>query len=193
MKLFFCNLFKVLGIFLIIWTNSFGQIDEIDSIHKVEFKPFSPPVKEVIDNLLFTQAQVFMAPDITGKSHNLLNYRGKTVLLWFWKMDNQVSKNGLNVLSEIKNIYGDKLEIFAFANDKKKELLEYFKDKDINYNIMFNSGVFAEMMYGGNLGFPRLFLINPDGYIVKILSQEYLEKSTDLQKDIYKIIDELKY
>ncbi len=139
MNLLLSNLFKVFAIIIIFSININGQIKEVDSTYKVIFKPFSPPVKAVVDDMLYSQAQVFMAPDINGKSHNLLDYRGKPVLLWFWKSDSQESLRGLNALSEVKNSFGNKIEVFAFANDSKKELLEHFKDRDTNYFVMFNS------------------------------------------------------
>lgn len=191
MNLLFSNLCKVFVIIIIFSINITGQIKEVDSVYKVVFKPFSPPVKAVVDDMLYTQAQVFMAPDIYGKSHNLLNYRGKPILLWFWKPDCQVSLKGLDALGKLKNTFGNKIDIFAFANESKKELLEHFKGESINYYVMFNSNIFAEMMYAGSLGFPRLFLINPDGYIVKILPQEYLELSTNLKEVFYNLVNDL--
>jgi peroxiredoxin len=192
MRLVSKYLFATIGmIFLLFSTNySFCQIKEGDSTYKIKFKSFSPPVSAVIEDMIYSPAKVFQAPDINGRSHNLLSYRGKMVLLWFWKSDCDICIDNLDVLFNVKKNFGDKLELFAFSNDIKTNLVEYFDKKTYNYNVMYNSKVFGEMMYGGSLGYPRLFIINKEGYIVRVLPEEYFSNTTDLSNEIIKMINE---
>jgi thiol-disulfide isomerase/thioredoxin len=118
---------------------------------------------------------VFYAPDIYSKNHNLSEYYGKNVILWFSNVDCIICDDGLEVLSEIKEKQGDKIEVFSFSNDGKRELLEKYKDKIPNFNVMYNSKIFGEMMYAGSLKYPRLFFINKEGYITKVIPAETLK------------------
>ncbi len=183
---------KFLFLYFVISTSiALGQFEMADSTNKVVIKPFSPPVGAVIQNLLYTPAKVFLAPDIFGDNHNLLDYRGKSVVLYFIKKDCASCNEGLKSLNELKNILGENIVIFAFSNESKKKLLEYYKGKRQDYNIMFNSKVFGEMMYAGSLGYPRLFYIDREGYTTKIIPSETFNNSVDIEKLIIKTISDI--
>ncbi len=149
-----------IGVFLF-FSKSEGQIKQADSVNKVKFKPFSPPVRDVISNMLYSEAQVFMAPDIYGKTHNLQESRGKKVILWF--NDQEKDDTYISALQNISDIYKDKLEVFYFSNESKKSLLEKYGDKDYFINIMFSAKMLAEAQYASSLGNPRMFLLDNDG------------------------------
>ncbi len=163
--------------FLFFINISYAQFENVDSINKVIFKKFSPPVSAVVEDMLYTQAQVFEAGDIEGNKHNLLQCRGKTVLIYFWRMDCDVCTKTLFKLDSIKSELGDKIEIFAFADEGKDTLHSFFEGKKMNINLMYKGRMLGEFMYGGSLGYPRLFLINKNGYIVRILPREYFINS----------------
>ena len=177
--------------FVISTSTALGQFEMADSTNKVVIKPFSPPVGAVIQNLLYTPAKVFIAPDIFGVNHNLLDYRGKSVVLYFFNKDCVACNEGLNALGELKKMFGRNIEIFAFSNETKKYLLEFYKDKKQDYNIMFNSKIFGEMMYAGSLGYPRLFYIDKEGYTTKIIPSETFSDSSDAEKLTIKTISEI--
>ncbi len=177
-----------MGVFLF-FSKSEGQIKQADSINKVQFKPFSPPVRDVISNMLYSQAQVFMAPDIYGKTHNLQESRGKKVILWF--NDLEQDDTYISALQNISDLYKDELEVFYFSNESKKSLLEKYGDKDYFINIMFNAKMLADAQYASSLGNPRMFVLDDDGYIVKILPQEHIDQVVDIKSDINGIMKEL--
>lgn len=184
MILLYRNILFILLNSLVFTTAIFGQFERVDSINTVVIKPFTPPVNTVINDLIYSRAKIFYAPDIYSKIHNLSEYSGKDVILWFSDVDCELCDSGLDVLSEIKEKQGDKLEIFSFSNDEKSELIEKYKDKIPNYNVMYNSKIFGEMMYAGSLKYPRFFLINSEGYIVKVLPAETL-----LQSDVKAVLN----
>ena len=165
------------AVFLFFINVSYAQFESVDSINKVIFKKFSPPVSAVVEDMLYTQAQVFEAKDIKGINHNLLQCRGKTVLIYFWKMDCNVCTKTLFKLDSIKSELGEKIEVFAFADESKDVLQSFFEGKNLNINLMYKGKMLGEFMYGGSLGYPRLFLIDKNGYIVRILPKEYFINS----------------
>ncbi len=168
-----------------------GQFEMADSTgNRVVIKPFSPPVGAVIQDLLYSQAKIFLAPDIYGTNHNLLDSRGKSVIVFFTKKDCANCEDGLKALEELKKEFGDKIEIFAFSNDSKNNLLQYYIAKP-DYNVMFNSKIFGEMMYAGSLGYPRLFYINKQGYITKIMPGETFEQTNKIEELILKTVREI--
>jgi len=166
-----------------------SQLNSVDSINKVIIRPFTPPVGAVIQDMMYTQAKIFLAPDIYNKSHNLLNYRGKDVILWFMSTNCENCIVGLEALDIIKEKYGNNIEIFAFSNDKKVNLIKKYQNRQKGFNIMYNSKIFGEMMYAGSLGYPRLFLINKEGYISKVIPEETME--TDVKRVILKLINDI--
>jgi len=178
-------------LFVLLSFRAIGQFEMADSSNRVVIKPFSPPVGAVIQDLLYTQAKVFLAPDIYGVNHNLLNYRGKSVVLYFIKKDCSGCEKGLKALEELKEEFGDRLEIFAFSNDSKKNLLRRYPNIKPSYNAMFNSKIFGEMMYAGSLGYPRLFYINKEGYTTKIIPGEAFEQTNNIRELILKTIREI--
>ncbi len=179
------------AILLFISVSAFSQFEMADSSNRVIIKPFSPPVGAVIQDMLYTQAKVFLAPDIFEKNHNLLNYRGKSVLLYFIKKDCYNCENGLEALKELKKHYGNRIEIFAFSNESKNSLLKAYKHLNPGYNVMFNSKIFGEMMYAGSLGYPRLFYINKEGYTTKIIPEETFDQTSNTKDLILKTIQEI--
>ncbi len=176
------------GVFLF-FGKSEGQIKQADSINKVKFKPFSPPVRDVISNILYSQAQIFMAPDIYGETHNLKESRGKKVILWF--NDLEQDDTYISALQNISDFYKDELEVFYFSNESKRSLLEKYGDKDYFINIMFNAKMLADAQYASSLGTPRMFLLDDDGYIIKILPQEHIDQVVDIKSELGAIIKEV--
>jgi len=165
----------------------FGQFERVDSINTVIIKPFTPPVNAVINDLLYSRAKIFYAPDIYSENHNLTEYLGKNVILWFSEKDCTICDDGLDVLSKLKEDHTENLVIFSFSNEGKTELIEKYKNKIPNFNVMYNSKIFGEMMYAGSLKYPRLFFINEEGYITKVIPAETLKN--DVKFVINKLID----
>ena len=168
----------------------YGQIKQADSIFHYKPKPFTPPVEAVIKGMIYSPAQVFIASDIYGHKHNLASYRGKYVLMWFLDKDCVLCEEGLGMLDSIKTKYGDRIVVFAFFNDSKQQLLDRLKGKKPLYYPMYNSKIFGEMMYAGSLSYPRMFLIDRQGFIIKILPAEFFKSNPDYKKSVIQILDE---
>ncbi len=176
-------------VFLLSFSEVEGQLTQKTSTYKVEFESFSPPVKDVISSVLYSQAQNFMAPDIFGKTHILGESKSKNVILWFSDIETGNTQY-ISALQDLYSKYGEELEVFYFSNDTKKNLLNAYQDKDYFINIMFNSKMLAEAQYESSLGYPRMFLLDEDGYIIKILPKEYIENVSDIGKELDLIIAE---
>ncbi len=174
--------------FIFFFDSGFAQIQEADSVNKVVFQPFSPPVQAVIENMIYTQAKIFEVHDLEGNVQNLLNYRGKFVLIYFWKKDCEECISQLDTISALKDTLGTEIAIFAFADNSKKEIQDFFKTHKYNYHVLYNAKMFGEMMYAGSLGYPRMFFINRDGYIVKILPPEFFYNTANSYSKISGII-----
>jgi len=69
--------------------------------------------------------------------------------------------------------------------------LRQYSNEKPNYNAMFNSKIFGEMMYAGSLGYPRLFYIDKEGYTTKIIPGETFEQTKNIGDLILKTIREI--
>jgi len=161
----------------------------------VEFAKFSPPEQAQIKNYEGFPAEAFLASDTDGTEHFLNDYRGKTVVLWFWSKEDDISMEWLNRMNLLQIQYLEEVKIFGFATEEKPEVQSIIVNNAIVFSNIPNSTVFAEMAYAGDLGLGRMFIIDKAGIIQEVVPRSYFEsKSADeLSPEIDAIIKKIAF
>jgi len=161
----------------------------------VEFESFSPPEKDMISHLKEFPAEAFLAKDSEGKEHFLNDYRGKTVLLFFYSVVDKSSYDWVSQLNLLQIQYIDDLQIFGFAKEERSIIDSAMKDQAIVYPNFPNGTKFGEMAYAGDLGLGRMIFIDSDGIIKEVIPRSWFAK-TNMQEasaGIDKILTSMMY
>lgn len=161
----------------------------------VELEKFTPPEKDIIKSLKGFPAENFLAKDIDGEEHFLGNYKEQTKLLWFWSKDDPISMKWLPILNLVQLQYLDNLKIFGFGHESKEELAPILSHEAIIFSNFPNGTVFGDAVYGGDLGYGRMFFIDPDGVIKEVLPRSFFESHDvkDAAPIVEKIIEKIAY
>jgi peroxiredoxin len=113
-----------------------------------------------------------MAPDFTrtdldGKSLNLRQYRGKVVLLNFWATWCGPCLIEIPTFTAWQNTYrAAGLQVLGISMDDDAAPVKRMYQKDrLNYPVAMGDAELGEL-FGGVLGLPLTYLIDPDGRIV---------------------------
>lgn len=154
----------------------------------VEFEKFSPPTKEMILGLEGSSAAPFMAPDIYGTEHFLGNYKGKDVIIWFWSTEDPISTKQISTLNLIQSRYRETLQVVSFAMEEKEALLQFRKTTPTDFPIIPKSKQFGDVVYAGDLGLSRMFIIDKTGMIKKVLPRQLFETDLDVYSAITNIL-----
>ena len=120
----------------------------------------------------------FTLPDPEGKMVSLDQFRGKWVILDFWGSWCGWCIKGIPELKEAYDKYKGRLEVIGIdCRDDREDWLEAIKKYDLPwvhvYNDMENndSADRVDRAYGIQ-GFPTKIIINPEGYVKKIVVGE---------------------
>lgn len=131
----------------------------------VELENRSPDVQAMVRGFEGSQAIPFLADDVNGVQQSFMDMRGKTVILWFWNNDCPMCHNQIADLNLLKQNHGDKLEIISFSDNTKDEIRQFVQSRPVDFPIIPNSKTLAEGPYGGDLGYPKIFVVDPDGKV----------------------------
>ncbi len=143
----------------------------------VEFDAFTPPTKDLIASLENTEAAPFLATDILGTEQFLGDYKGKNLIIWFWSTTDAISTSQIDQLNLLQSRYRDDLQVISLAEESKTELLDFRRSYPIDFPIIPHGKVLGEAAFGGDLGLGRLFLIDADGIIQKVIPREAFESN----------------
>lgn len=140
-------------------------------------------------------APLFKAPDLEGYTHYLDYYSGFIVILHFWQVYSEGDILQIQSLNKINKEYFDKgVTVLGFAINDVEDITELLKTQDINYPVIPNSREFASDYYGGELGLPRVFLIDKYGIIQKVTTGASYGNPLELYHRLVPFIEEhLKY
>ena len=110
----------------------------------------------------------FTYPDLSGKPTALSSYRGKVVLLDFWATWCVPCREETPHFVELQKKYGDRgLQIIGVSMDDSADPVRpFYQQFRMNYPVVMGTAKTGEQ-YGGVLGLPIAFLIDPEGRIVK--------------------------
>ncbi len=112
-------------------------------------------------------APAFKLQDLSGKIHQLSDYKGKVVVLNFWASWCGPCIQEMPALSELQKNYADKgLKVISIAVDDQKETLLDVKTKvNIDFPVLLDSKSEIKNKYKIS-GFPETFIINREGKLV---------------------------
>ncbi|MGD1091275.1 MAG: TlpA disulfide reductase family protein, partial [Bryobacteraceae bacterium] len=140
------------------------------------------------------RAPSFSIPDSTFKQHDLLDYRGRWLLLDFMRTDCPHCKALSKTFEEMRPRYGAKVATLSIVipPDNMTMVARYLSETKSTTPILFDSGQVAASYFNitptSNGGFdtPHWFAINPSGMIV----HDWGQSSAD-NADWLKELDEL--
>jgi peroxiredoxin len=128
------------------------------------------------------RAPSFTLPDAKMKSYDILDYRGRWLLLDYMKTDRPASKPLTKELEQLKTRLGPKVAILSILlpPDNTVSAAIYVKDTKTTLPILFDSGqtgmwYFKVTPEHPQFDSPHLFLINPQGMLVRDWNQIDIE------------------
>lgn len=147
----------------------------------VELENRSPDILSLVRGYEGYPSIPFQATDINGTTQDLLQMRNdsKTVVLWFWNLDCPKCFEQIDALNLLQEKYKESLQIVSFADDSKEALLASANDRPIGFPIIPNSKTLADGPYGGDLGYPRIFMIDEYGIVKWVFPQQVMKQNFD--------------
>jgi peroxiredoxin len=128
------------------------------------------------------RAPSFSLPDGSLRQHDILDYRGKWLLLDFMKTDCPHCKELSKKLEGVMSRYRGKVEVLGVVlpPDNQQSVAKYIMETKITSSIVFDSSQTAIPYFKATPttpGFdtPHLFAIDPNGMIVKDWGQAGVE------------------
>ena len=129
------------------------------------------------------RAPSFALPDSNMKSYDILDYRGRWLLLDYMKTDGRASKPLSKELGQLKARLGEKVAILQIVlpPDNTATVAKYVADTKTTLPILFDSGqsgmwYFKVTPEHPQFDSPHLFAINPQGMLVRDWTQLDVEK-----------------
>ena len=109
----------------------------------------------------------FTLTDVSGQRLSLSEYRGKVVILDFWATWCAPCKEEIPYFVDMQNRLGPRgLQILGISMDDDERPVRAFQQQfKMNYPVAVGTTQLAEQ-YGGVLGLPITFVIDPQGRIV---------------------------
>jgi peroxiredoxin len=134
------------------------------------------------------RAPSFSLPDTALKQHDLLDYRGKWLLLDFMMTNCPHCKELTGKLEDVKKKFGARMDVLAVVvtpPETQATVAKYVAETKSTAPIVFDQGQVAVSYFRAtpsNPAFdtPHLFAINPQGQIVRDWSQGEMEQPTFL-------------
>src|SRR3982074_3077997 len=128
------------------------------------------------------RAPSFTLPDAKMKSYDILDYRGRWLLLDYMKTDRPASKPLSKELGLLKTRLGAKVAILQIVlpPDNTATVAKYIADSKTTLPILFDSGqsgmwYFKVTPEHPQFDSPHLFAINPQGVLVRDWNQLEIE------------------
>ena len=115
------------------------------------------------------RAPSFSLPDSTGRQYDILDYRGKVLIVDIMKTSCPHCERMTGALEELKKKHGDKVGILSIVNfpeDNPQTAAQYAKQHAMTTPILFDCGsVAAAYMQAASFDTPHVFLIDARGTI----------------------------
>lgn len=129
------------------------------------------------------RAPSFALPDTSLKAYDILDYRGRWLVIDYMKTDRPPSKILSKELDQLKARMGAKVGILAIVlpPDNTSTVAQYISETKTTIPILFDSGQTAMWYFKATpqhpqFDAPHLFVINPQGTIVKDWNQMDIER-----------------
>jgi len=115
------------------------------------------------------RAPSFCLVDTTGQWRDLIDYRGKAVIIEFMQTTCPHCATFATKLQAIQQKYAGKVQVISIAlmpQDNPQTLMEYVKGHNVPYPVLLDMGqVAASYVQTGNLHFPNVYLLDGTGMI----------------------------
>jgi len=115
------------------------------------------------------RAPSFSLPDVTGKQYDILDYRGRVLILDIMKTSCPHCELMTSVLEEIKKKHGERVAVLSVVNfpeDNPQTAAQYAKARKMATPILFDCGsVAAAYLQANSFDTPHVFLIDARGTI----------------------------
>ena len=106
----------------------------------------------------------FKLEDSSGNNVNLNEYKGEVIFINFWASWCPPCVAEMPDLQLLYDAYGDKVNFFFIARDKKDKVSKFLNKRKYNLPVYFESGFTPTALYSGAL--PTTFIIDRNGNIV---------------------------
>jgi peroxiredoxin len=118
------------------------------------------------------RAPGFSLPDSNNQQHDLLDYRGRVVVLDIMRTDCPECIPFAKTLEQVKTHYGNKVAVIAITNppDSPAKVRRFVADLKVSYPILFDCGQVAFSFVLPNplrpsINIPHTYLIDREGII----------------------------
>ncbi len=114
------------------------------------------------------RAPSFALPDYSGQFHDLLDYRGRVVILEIMKTACPHCKAFTVVLDQLKAKYAGKVDVISVVNppETPQTMQAYLADTKSGSLMLYDQGQVAySYVRSGRIDLPRVFLIDAQGMI----------------------------
>lgn len=114
----------------------------------------------------------FTLPDSQGRYHDVLDYRGKILLIDIMRTDCPHCGTFSKTLERVKSRYGDRIHILSIVNppDNQQTVAAYVAKHKITTPVLFDFGQAVAAMLNitpqnPTIKLPTLLIVGPDGII----------------------------
>ncbi len=114
----------------------------------------------------------FTLPDSQGRYHDVLDYRGKILLIDIMRTDCPHCGTFSRTLERVKSRYGDRIHILSIVNppDNQQTVAAYVAKHKITTPVLFDFGQAVAAMLNitpqnPTIKLPTLLIVGPDGII----------------------------
>jgi peroxiredoxin len=142
------------------------------------------------------RAPSFCLPDMSLQFRDLLDYRGKIVVLEFMMTSCPHCAPFGDVLKQVQQKYEGKVQVLAVANtqtDTPKTAAEYIQGHQINYPILWDMGQvgFSYIRQQRITDLPHVYIINPSGNIANDFGYSLTTREVFEGRGLFKEIDRM--
>jgi len=130
---------------------------------KVDLSNRAPDVQSLVMAYEGTNSIPFQAKDVKGIEHSLMALKGKTVMLWFWNNECIKCHEQIAALNLLTAKYPENLQVVSFSDNTKEEIIQFTTGVPVDFPIIPNSQTLSEGPYGGDLGYPKIFILDKAG------------------------------
>ncbi len=174
---------KLIGFIILILPLSLtGQIKSAEVKYEVEPFDFTPPETALIDQFLDKKAENFLANDMLGNAQSISQYLGKNVLLAFVDLDNNYGVFVLEALDKINK--KEDVQCISFLYGTKADCKKKLEDYRFTLPLIPNGKIFGTAVYAEDLGTPRVFCIDKEGVIKKVIPERMIKSRDDLSVEL---------
>lgn len=146
----------------------------------VELENRSPDVATMVRSFEGMPAIPIMANDVDGVEHYIGNYKGKNLILFFWKKESPECQRLLPIMNEIASL--DDIQILSFSTNMKDDILSFREQQEIKFPVIPNSKILSDGPYGGDLGYPKIFFVDEWGIIKWVFPASEINSGIDIKK-----------